>query len=215
MELTMRSMVTAGTTACLAVLLLGGMTTDESTSASSESRDAGVPIEQIITTVARKTGKKYVLDPRTHFQVRIIGQDPSSITYPELLTILQVNGFIAVEGGGYIRVLPDANARQVAEPQLSNGQTYPDAQFVSDVITVKNSPAGYLVPIIRPLLPQMAHLAAYPCSNSLLIVDSFGNLKRIEAIVRALDIGTPYKPVPCEGPIPGAHHDAPTGNTTK
>ena len=211
----MRSMVTAGTTACLAVLLLGGMTTDESTSASSESRDAGVPIEQIITTVARKTGKKYVLDPRTHFRVKLIGQDPSSITYPELLTILQVNGFITVEGGGYIRVLPDANARQVAQPQLSTGQTYPDAQFVSDVITVKNTPAAYLVPILRPLLPQMADLAAYPCSNSLLIVDSFGNLKRIEAIVKALDIGTPYKPVPCEGPIPGPTTTAPAPNTTK
>jgi general secretion pathway protein D len=90
---------------------------------------------------------------------------------------------------------------------MSSGQTFPDAQFVDYIIPVKNGPAALLVPILRPLMPQYAMLAAAVCSNSLLIVDSYANVRRIETIVKALDVGTPYKPEKCEMPSPAAHHD--------
>ena len=118
-----------------------------------------------------------------------------------------MNGFAATEGGGYVRVIPEASIRQWALPQLSTGQTYPDAQFVNYVIAVKNMPAAHLVPILRPLLPQVAQLAANVCSNSLLITDSFANVKKIETFVKALDVGAPYKPEPCTMPSPAAHHE--------
>jgi len=56
-------------------------------------------------------------------------------------------------------------------------------------------------------MPKMAHLAAAVCSNSLLIVDSFANVKRIETLVKVLDVGSPYKPEKCEMPSPAPHHD--------
>jgi general secretion pathway protein D len=205
----MKSIIAACAAAGLATALLGGVSSaaDTASETTNDSSDAGIPIERIIDTVAHKTGKKYLIDPRVRAHVQIIGQDPSSITYSDLLTILQVHGFMAVEGGGYVRVLPDANARQVAQPQMSSGHTFPDAQFVDYIIPVKSGPAALLVPILRPLMPQYAMLAAAVCSNSLLIVDSFANVKRIETIVKALDVGTPYKPEKCEMPSPAAHHD--------
>jgi general secretion pathway protein D len=142
-------------------------------------------------------------------RVHLVGEEPSQVTYDEPQTILELYGFMARESGGYVLVIPDANARQVSHPQLKNGQTYPDAQIVSDVIPVLNGPAGYLVPILRPMLPQYAHLAAAYCSNSLLIVDRFANVKRIEAIVKTLDVGTPHKPEKCSIPNPGTHHEQP------
>jgi general secretion pathway protein D len=205
----MKLIIAACAAAGLAAALLGGMSSaaDTTSESASQSSDAGIPIEQIIAAVAHKTGKKYLIDPRVRAHVQLIGQDPSNITYSDLLTILQVHGFIAVEGGGYVRVLPDANARQVAQPQMSSGQTFPDAQIVNYVIPVKNGPAGQLVPILRPLLPQYAHLAAALCPNSLLVVDSFANVKRIETLVKALDVGPPYKPEKCEMPSPATHHE--------
>jgi general secretion pathway protein D len=55
------------------------------------------------------------------------------------------------------------------------------------VLTLQNVEAANLVPILRPLLPQSAHLAAFPPSNQLLIVDRYANLKRITEIVRTMD----------------------------
>jgi general secretion pathway protein D len=205
----MKSIIAACAAAGLAATLPGGVSSaaDSASESASEASDAGIPLERIIATVAHKTGKKYLIDPRVHAHIQIIGQDPSNITYSELLTILELHGFVAVEGGGYVRVMPDANARQVAQPQMSSGQTFPDSQIVNYIIPVKNGPAGLLVPILRPMLPQYAQLAAALCSNSLLMVDRYANVKRIETIVKALDVGTPYKPEKCELPSPAAHHD--------
>jgi general secretion pathway protein D len=65
------------------------------------------------------------------------------------------------------------------------------------VIPVQRIPAATLVPILRPLLPQQAHLAAAICSNSPVIVDTFANIRRIESLVAVLDTGDVYKPERC------------------
>jgi type II secretory pathway component HofQ len=84
----------------------------------------------------------------------------------------------------------------------------PGTKGVQHVMTVKNVPAGFLVPILRPLLPQTATLAAFPRSNSLLMSDTFANVKRIETLVEALDVGIPYKlPEKCELPVPTSRRD--------
>jgi general secretion pathway protein D len=168
---------------------------------SSASAEGGVPLAQLIATVAKKTGKKFVVDPRVRADVMLIGQSPSAVSYADLLTILQVHGFAAVESGGYVQVLPDASMRTLPVPLVNAKENRPDAESVSRVIPVHNMPAAHLVPILRPLLPQRAHLAANICSNSLIMVDSFANVRRIEAIVQALDVGQPYKVEHCEAQV--------------
>lgn len=194
--------------ATAAILLIAGSAAATDVSSSAEP-DTGIPIEKIITSVAHQTHRKFVIDPRVQARVHLIGEDPTQVTYNELLTILELHGYVTFESSGYVMVLPDANARQVPQQMLAKGQTYPDAQVVNYTIPVANGPAGFLVPILRPLLPQYAQLAAAYCSNTLLITDRYANVKRIEAIVKALDIGAPYKPEKCEMANPGEHHDQP------
>jgi general secretion pathway protein D len=156
----------------------------------------------LIASVAKKSGKKFLLDPRVHAEVALVGQDPASVSYNELLTILQMYGYIAAEFGGYVNVSPIANARQEPSPLLTGKESRPDAEVVSTVIAVKNVPAGQLVPILRPLIPQYGHLAALLCANELILVDTFGNAKRLEAIIESMDVGEPYKPEKCETRAP-------------
>ena len=173
-----------------------------SESASPAHTEGGVPISQLIATVAKKTGKKFVLDPRVRGDIVIIGQEPAGVSYNDLLTILAMYDYFATETGGYVTILPDANARQGRSPILSGKESYPDAEVVSVVITPKNVPAAQLVPILRPLIPQYGHLAAVPCVNKLLLVDRFANVKRLQTIIEALDVGEPFKPEKCEYPLP-------------
>ena len=161
-------------------------------------RTEGVPIEHVIATVAKKTGKKYLVDTRVHGNVEILGQDISAVTYSDLLSILLLSGYTAIEGGNYISVVPITDMRVTPLPLATAKDSYPDAQFVTTVITVKNTMAASLVPILRPLLPSYGHLAAMPCTNQLLIVDNFANVKRIEKLIASLDVGTPYVPHPCQ-----------------
>ena len=174
--------------------------------AESAGRSEGVPIERVIATVAKKTGKKYLIDPRVHGSVEILGQDIAAVTYSDLLSILLLNGYTALEGSNYISVVPVTDMRVTPSPLVTGKESYPDAQFVTMVITVKNTMAPVLVPILRPLIPTYGHLSAMPCTNQLVLVDNFANVKRLEKVIASLDVGTPYVPRSCQaegGPSPG------------
>ena len=158
-----------------------------SATAASAAVNGGVPIGQIIAVVAKKSGKKFVVDPRVRADVALFGQNPSEVTYSELLAILDVHGFAAVEAAGYVQIVPNAIIRWEPLPIITGKENLPDDEYVTATIHVKNANAAQLVPIMRPLLPQQAHLAADTGSNTLMIVDRFANYKRIEALVRALD----------------------------
>jgi general secretion pathway protein D len=178
----------------------GQPTTDTPQESTVDAKGPGVAIIKVIDIVASKTGKKFILDPRVHANVQIVGEDLNHLTYVELLTILPLYGFTAVESGGFVLVVPQTNIRAMPLPQIAGKETYPDSQYVSIVIPVTKLPAGSLVPILRPLLPPYAHLAAASCSNSLLMVDTYANVRRIESLVKALDTGEPYQPAKCEAP---------------
>ncbi|HKE95142.1 MAG TPA: secretin N-terminal domain-containing protein, partial [Povalibacter sp.] len=165
--------------------------------ASSASGDHSVPVVTLIAAMAKKTGKKFVVDPRVNSNVTLIEESPASIDYAEFLAILQVNGYAAVEDAGLVRVVPDVMARQLASPIVTGKQTGAGSEYVSKVIAVHNIPAGLLVPILRPLLPQQAHLVAATCTNDLLIVDTASNVKRIETLVQSLDKGEPIQTPNC------------------
>jgi general secretion pathway protein D len=159
----------------------------ESKTAPTARPENAVAIERLIATVAKKTGKKFLVDPRVHADVVLVGQEPAEITYPQLLTVLEVYGYIGVDDGGYVRILPDADARQQPIPTITPKDTRPASECVTQVIPLKYASAAQLVPILRPMLPQYAHLAAVLPENALLIVDRFANVRRLEALVRSLD----------------------------
>jgi len=172
--------------------------------AESAGREEGVPIEHVIAAVAKKTGKKYLIDPRVHGNVEILGQDLGAVTYGDLLSVLHLSGYTAVEGSNYISVIPLTDVRSMALPLATAKDSYPDGQFVTLVITVKNTMAPQLVPSLRPLMPTYGHLSAIPCTNQLILVDNFANVKRLEKLIASLDVGTPYVPHSCQGePAPG------------
>lgn len=156
-----------------------------------------VEIDRIIAGTAKKTGGKFLVDPRIRAQVTLIGLDPDNLDYPTFLSVLKMHGFAAFDDGKYVRVVPDASARQEPMPVLTGNGSYADAEYVTRIISVKNVPAVMLVPILRPLLPQNAHLVALPCTNTLIFVDTFANVKRVEKVVSSLDTGEPYQPEKC------------------
>jgi general secretion pathway protein D len=175
---------------------------DAATAQSASSTAGGTPLVQLIETVSKKTGKNFILDPRVAGNAVLIGIDPSKVTYADLLTILQVNGYAAVESGGLVRVIPDSIGRSAPSPVIDGNDKHPDAEIVTRVIRVKSISSPQLVPILRSLLPQSAHLAAFPCTNELLIVDTYANVRRIEGIVATMDKGDPLTPPKCSAAPP-------------
>jgi len=146
-------------------------------------------IQQIIEAVGEITGKNFIIDPRVKAQVTMVSSTPMSADafYEAFLSILQVYGFVAVPSGGVIKILPDANARQLPGWEGDDGVSRRADDIVTQVVPVTNISAAQLVPILRPLIPQYGHLAAYPASNMLIISDRAANVDRIVSIIRRID----------------------------
>jgi general secretion pathway protein D len=143
-------------------------------------------IRTVTESVMAITGRNVILDPRINARVTLFSNTPVSPAgfYELYLAALQVHGYAATETGNVVRVIPDATARQV--PSIDSDAA--DA-FVTRTIRVENVGAAQLVPILRPLIAQIAHFAAHPESNMLVISDRAGNVDRIAEIIRRMDVG--------------------------
>jgi general secretion pathway protein D len=107
--------------------------------------------------------------------------------YEAFLSILQVYGYVAVPSGSVIKILPDANARQLPGWEGAAAGNRRADDIVTKIVQVNNVAAAQLVPILRPLIPQYGHLAAHPASNMLIISDRSANVDRIMSIIRRID----------------------------
>jgi general secretion pathway protein D len=146
-------------------------------------------ILQVAEAVSAVTNKNFIIDPRVRAQVTVMSSMPMSpaAVYEAFLAILQVHGFIAVPDGNVVKILPDANARTIPSVDLPENVSATSDEIVTQVVDVKNVSAAQLVPILRPLSPQYAHLAAYTPSNVLIISDRASNVNRLIRIIRRID----------------------------
>jgi len=144
-------------------------------------------IQSLIATVSKQTGRNFVLDPRVKARVTVISNDPVDADglYEVFLSVLQVHGYSAVPSGDMIKIVPDVTAKQGPVPLLGEGEN--TDQLVTQVIKVVNVPAAQLVPILRPMVPQQGHLAAYAATNSLIITDRASNIQRLMEIISRVD----------------------------
>lgn len=145
-------------------------------------------IQEVIKFVADATGKTIVVDPKVRGQVRVISQEPVNREelYQLFLSIIDVQGFTAVESGKVVRIVPNRDARSLPVPTGSDDQEVDDT-YVTQVIKLENISASRVLPTLRPLVPQHGHLSAYDASNAIIVTDTRANIKRLQRIIAEID----------------------------
>jgi general secretion pathway protein D len=146
-------------------------------------------INTLIATVSDVTGKNFIVDNRVKGKVTVISASPmdSDSLYATFLAVLEVNGFATVPAGDAIKIVPDANVKWEGGAYTSDGSRLPRDEVVTHVYQLQNVSAAQLVPILRPLMPQWAHLAAYQANNTLIIADRAANVARLGKLIEQMD----------------------------
>lgn len=146
-------------------------------------------INALIGTVAEVTGRNFIVDPRVKGKVTVISSRPMNAdeVYEVFLSILKVHGFAAVQSGSVVKIVPDVTAKQEGIPNATAEHPGIGDEMVTRVIQVEHVAAAQLVPILRPLVPQQGHLAAYPDTNVLIISDRAENVTRLASIIHRID----------------------------
>jgi general secretion pathway protein D len=147
-------------------------------------------IVSVIKTVGAHTGKNFILDPRVTGTVNIVSDAPvpKSLLYPMLLSVLRTQGYAAIESDGFVKIVPEAEAKTGASPMGESAAKVPGDRIVTQVFLLHNESAVQLVPVLRPLVTANNFVAAYPNNNAIVITDYAENVRRIERIIRSIDL---------------------------
>jgi general secretion pathway protein D len=144
-------------------------------------------IEAVTVAIGQMLNRNFVLDPRVKGTVNIVSTQPVplSAAYGIFLSALRLQGFAAVESGGAIKILPEAEAKTHLRTLTGRGGA--GDQLQTQVYVLKYESANQLLPVLRPIISPNNTIAVYPANNSLVITDYADNLRRIDRIIDAID----------------------------
>jgi general secretion pathway protein D len=171
-----------------AALLCSPAQADINLSESQQHWLPTTPLLDVLHAVSRSTRQVFAIDDHVKASV-VLGQlKTKSMSYDQLLLVLRNNGLAAFETEGVVNIIPAARIRQVGLPLLlDDDATAHGQEWVMRIVELEHVRATMLVPILRPLVPQQGHMVAHTESNTLLIVSSFDNVRRLSEVIRAMD----------------------------
>jgi general secretion pathway protein D len=188
--------------ACAVLPVFVGAAEESAVRGATPPQDNGRTIDlvELIGKVAKRTGRQFVLDPRIAGRATMAGLEPDRVDYDTLLAILRVHNMVVFTQGGVVNVVSDAEARQLPIPTFSGDDSkMAGDELVTRLVQARNVCVAHLVPVLRPMLPQYAHMAAYPYTNTIILVDRGANVRRIADVIERLDRSAPGKQS-CDGP---------------
>ncbi len=153
-------------------------------------------IESVVKAMGEMTGQTFVLDPRVKGVLNITSPRPvtAATAYDIFLAALRMQGYAAVESGGVVRVLPEADARFYAVPTASRGGKR-GGVMATRVFTLRHESAAQLLPVLRPLVGANSAINAEAGSNTLVVADYADNLDRLARVIENLDVPSADEPV--------------------
>lgn len=149
-------------------------------------------IDEVVAAFGHLLGRTFMVDPRVKGKITL--ETPKSVSrgraYELLQASLRAQGFAIVDGNGFSRVVPEADAKLQSGP-VRVGQAGERDREGDDIVTqifrLNHESASNLVPVLRPLIAPNNTIVAYPSNNSLVITDYAANLRRLGAIIASLD----------------------------
>lgn len=147
-------------------------------------------IKELIKFVADTTGYTVIMDPKIRANIQVISQEPVNRRqlYDLFLSVLSMNGFTAIKNDNTLRIVSDKTVRTQPIPVVSSG--FPNAEYVTRVFELENISATKLIPVLRPLVPQEGHMAAYADTNAIIVSDTRENIQKLIEIIAQLDKAT-------------------------
>ncbi|GGA86844.1 type II secretion system protein D [Arenimonas soli] len=156
-------------------------------------------IEGMVMVISEITGKNFVLDPRVKGTISIVSAKPlpREVVYDVFLSALRLQGYAAIETGGVVRIVPEADAKLY--PGASSGLRVRASgggdQVQTQAFHLKHQPAEQMLPILRPLIAPNNTITAHAGNNSLVITDYANNMPRLARIIAAMDMPDSSEPV--------------------
>jgi general secretion pathway protein D len=147
----------------------------------------GADIDSVIKAIGHYTNTTFIIDPRVKGTISVISEKPvtKDQAFQLLTSALRLQGYAVVKADGFVKVVPEADAKVQAGP-IQAGAIRGD-QIATQIFRLNYESAANMVPILRPLISPNNTINANPSNNTLVITDYADNLRRLGRIIASLD----------------------------
>jgi general secretion pathway protein D len=154
-----------------------------------------VEMKNIIEKIAQWTGKTVIPhDDAMKQKVTIYAPEklPRKKALEKIYSALRLKGYMVEESDDTIFLKPLAGAKLGVFPTV--GPDEPLAAFenkdqiVQKLFKLVNYPPAQMGEIVQPLVGEFGHVSADATTSTLLVIDTVGNLQRIENIIQQFDV---------------------------
>ncbi len=152
----------------------------------------GTDIQEFIDVVGRNLEKTIIVDPAVRGKVNVRSYDVlnESQYYQFFLSVLAVYGFAVIEvEDGFLKVLPNKDAKQSAIPVLGDYDRVEGDAVVTRVVSVKNVSVRELSPLLRQLIDNAGagNVVHYDPANVIMITGHAAVVNRLTDIIERVD----------------------------
>ncbi|KQY89063.1 type II secretion system protein GspD [Pelomonas sp. Root1444] len=146
-------------------------------------------IEAVTRAIGVMLNRQIIIDPRVKGTITVYSEQPVSVAeaYRNYLAALRGLGFTVVETAGFLKVLPEPDAKLQAGSVAVETSNARGDQILTQIFRIQHENANNLVAVLRPLISPNNTINANPGNNSLVITDYADNLQRIGKIIAAMD----------------------------
>ncbi|PTV63372.1 MULTISPECIES: type II secretion system secretin GspD [Pseudomonas] len=144
-------------------------------------------VREVVREVGAILDQTIILDPRVQGRITVLSNEALDREGIRRLfySVLNAQGFAAVNDGHRLLVLPASEAKAWANQQV---EAIP-AAFTTRVFNLSGSVAADLAGLLRPLVSSSGYIGPSSSANALVVTDSAANLDRLEHLVLQLDSG--------------------------
>ncbi len=151
-------------------------------------------ITEVISTIAKATGKNFLYDDRVRGRVTVISPEPVTAdeAYRVFESILAVKGFTTVPSpGGILKILPLRDAKENPIETVPGNRVAENRDtFITRLMPLRYVKADAISDTIKPLVSKEATVIPYGPTNTLIITDAAANIRRLTNIIDQIDVST-------------------------
>jgi general secretion pathway protein D len=146
-------------------------------------------IEAVSRAIGAMLNRDILVDPRVKGQITVYNDKPQPLgeAYRNYLSALRGLGFTVVESGGFLKVVPEADAKLQTSTVSVGAPSQRGDVVLTQIFKLSYENPNNLVAVLRPLITANNTINASPGNNSLVITDYADNLQRLGKIISALD----------------------------
>jgi general secretion pathway protein D len=150
-----------------------------------------VDIGVFVKFISEMTHRNFVIDDNVRNKITVFSPRKISVdeAYKVFESVLEVHGLTAVPSGDVTKIIQAKDAKEKnIETRLRTQAISPQDKIVTQIVSLNYANPDDLKKVLDPLISRSSVIVSYPPTGMLIITDVLSNVKRLLAIISALDV---------------------------